>query len=456
MELDLFIGRFHPLVVHLPIGFLLLAIIMELISIKYPQKFLLSQAVKLTLIAGIFGSIITIVTGLLLSNEGSYNMETLNTHKLMGISVLILSVIFLLIKHFVSGYPSKISMIFALLFFILISLTGHLGGVLTHGEDYLFQYAPTFIRQIAGMEKAKKEDLSTIHPDSVNIYTHILQPMLESKCVTCHNINKNEGGLILTSFSEVLIGSENGGVINIQDPYESTLLARVTLPIGHKKFMPPKGLALSFGEIKILEWWIKSGADSTLKFSDMQLDDEMISMIDRDYSLDYKAKPFIEKIIVDPVSNQTVGMLESAGYIVEPLGESTNLVSLKFQSDKINIKDIELLQKAREQVTWLNLSNCGLSDDMIAKINVMQNLTRLDIHSNPINGKGIADLQVLQHLESINLYNTDLSDSGLFEIVKMRGLKRLYVWQTNVSDQALGQAQKENPDLKIDSGFNLN
>ncbi len=456
MEIDLFIGRFHPLVVHLPIGFLLLAIIMELISIKYPEKFLLSQAVKLTLIAGILGSIVTIVTGLLLSNEGNYDIDTLNTHKWMGISILILSIILLSIKHFASDYSSKISMILSVLFFILISATGHLGGVLTHGEDYLFQYAPTFVRQIAGMEKNEKQDFSSIHPDSINIYTHILQPVLEAKCVECHNPSKKEGDLILTSFSNLMIGGEDGKIINTQDPYSSSLLTRVTLPLGHKKFMPPKGSPLSFGEIKILECWMSSGADSTTKFSDLKLNNELISIIERDYDLDYNEKPFIEKMLVEPVSSQTIEKLEQGEYLVMNLGVSTNMLSLKFQSNKLTTENLKLLELVKDQVTWLDLSNCDFSDDMLTSISKLINVTRLDLHSNPISDAEIAEIAELKHLESLNLYNTNISDSGLMTIVKMEGLKRLYVWQTKVSDQGLDQAQLKNPTLEIDNGFNLN
>jgi len=455
MELDLFIGRFHPLVVHLPIGFLLLAIIMELFSIKFPEKFRLYQAIKLTLVAGILGSIITIITGLLLSNEGSYDPDTLWTHKWMGITVLIISVFALLLKHYKPEYSSIKSLVVSGVFFVIISLTGHLGGVLTHGEDYLFQYAPDFVKQIAGIKIVEQEDLSSLHPDSINIYKHILQPVLNSKCVECHNSTKKEGKLILTTYNNLMIGGEDGVIVNSHDPYNSTLLLRVTLPNGHIKFMPPKGPPLSFGEIKILACWTNAGADSTVKFSDLKLNSEMIAIIDRDYNLDYNEKPFFEKMIVDPVPDQSIDQLEKAGYVVESLGGSNNMISLKFQSANINLKTVEMLELVKDQVTWLNLSKCDVSDDMISIIGEMNNITRLNLHSNPVTDEGISHITDLKHLESLNLYNTNLMDSGLLKIVKMENLKRLYIWQTKVTDEALAEAKKLNPDLSIDHGFNL-
>lgn len=456
MDLELFLGRFHPLVVHLPIGFLFLAIIMELFSMKFPKKYNLNQAVKIALLTGILGSSITVITGILLSAEGSYNIDTLNAHKWMGISVLVVSIVALSFKQFISSYSIMNSMVLSMTFIVLISFTGHFGGVLTHGEDYLFQYAPRFVQKIAGIENIEKEDLSSLHQDSINVYAQIIQPVFEKKCTGCHNINKNEGKLILTSYKDLKNGGEDGLILNIQDPYKSTLLTRVTLPHNNKKFMPTKGTPLSFGEIKILAWWISTGADSTTKFSDVKLDNEIIAIIDRDYGLDYTDKPYYEKIRVEPVQVKIVEKLNEAGFDVESLGESNNLISLKFNPSTLTEGVVKQLEIVNEHITWLDLSNCFVSDNMLVEINKMHNLTRLDLHSNPITDEGITQLTRLKHLESLNLYNTNLSDSGLFDITKMEGLKRLYVWQTNVTERGLDQARSENPDLSIIHGFDLN
>lgn len=456
MDIELFLGRFHPLVVHLPIGFLFLAIIMELFSMIFPKKYHLNQAVKIALLTGIIGSSITVITGLLLSAEGSYNIDTLNAHKWLGISVLVVSIIALLIKQFISVYSIRNSTVLSVIFIGLISFTGHFGGVLTHGEDYLFQYAPRLIQQLAGIEHIEKKDLTFLHQDSVNVYTHIIQPMLGEKCAGCHNINKNEGKLILTSYSDLKNGGEDGIILNIQDPYKSTLLTRVTLPNDSKKFMPPKGTPLSYSEIKILKWWIGTGADSTTNFSDIKLDKEIIAIINRDYGVDYTDKPYYEKINVEPVQVKIVEKLNKAGFDVESMGESNNLISIKFKAAELTDGDVKTLEMVNENVTWLDMSNCSVSDNMLAVINKMHNLTRLDLHSNPITDEGIVQLTRLKHLESLNLYNTNLSDSGLFDIMNMEGLKRLYVWQTNVTEEGLGQARLANPDLSIIHGFDPN
>jgi uncharacterized membrane protein len=56
MEAAYFIGRFHPLVVHLPIGFLLLALLMQWAS-SYERFAHLRSAVRFSIFWAMFGSL---------------------------------------------------------------------------------------------------------------------------------------------------------------------------------------------------------------------------------------------------------------------------------------------------------------------------------------------------------------------------------------------------------------
>ena len=77
-----FLGRFHPLIVHLPIGILMMAAILQLIAIKSTKfKNLLDPAISITLFWGGLSSIGAVSIGWLLSLQGGYDTDTLFWHK---------------------------------------------------------------------------------------------------------------------------------------------------------------------------------------------------------------------------------------------------------------------------------------------------------------------------------------------------------------------------------------
>jgi len=77
-----FIGHFHPLVVHLPIGILLFAFFLELIQLKSSTNF--SQAILIGTIVGTAFAIVSATMGWLLSLDGGYDESLLNYHQYAG------------------------------------------------------------------------------------------------------------------------------------------------------------------------------------------------------------------------------------------------------------------------------------------------------------------------------------------------------------------------------------
>ena len=49
--------------------------------------------------------------------------------------------------------------------------------------------------------------------DSVSLYNSVVMPILDNKCVKCHNQNKSKGDLILNSQEAMLKGGESGSVL---------------------------------------------------------------------------------------------------------------------------------------------------------------------------------------------------------------------------------------------------
>ncbi|TAH03003.1 MAG: DUF2231 domain-containing protein, partial [Sphingobacteriales bacterium] len=129
-----FIGRFHPLLVHLPIGILLLAILFEWLPARKPYKSI-RRSIRFILWIGFLGAAASGITGYLLSQSGGYDSEAVSWHQYAGIILIVLSFVYAWVRGQKQFRP-----IFKLLSIValgLITVTGHLGGTLTHGEGYL-------------------------------------------------------------------------------------------------------------------------------------------------------------------------------------------------------------------------------------------------------------------------------------------------------------------------------
>src|SRR5688572_11873986 len=100
-------GRFHPLLVHLPIGILFLAFFFEFAS--YFSKFKkLRQAVQPSLFAGALFSIAAVASGLILSKEGGYDDHLLILHRNTGIATaLFTTLLYFLRKSAVTFFEDR-------------------------------------------------------------------------------------------------------------------------------------------------------------------------------------------------------------------------------------------------------------------------------------------------------------------------------------------------------------
>ena len=89
-----------------------------------------------------------------------------------------------------------------------------------------------------------------------------IQPMLESRCLECHNPDKVKGDLLMHTVEAMLKGGDTGAGITPGKPDESEIVKRVVLPADDDEVMPPKksGPPLSPKEIEMLKQWVAQGA----------------------------------------------------------------------------------------------------------------------------------------------------------------------------------------------------
>ena len=85
-----------------------------------------------------------------------------------------------------------------------------------------------------------------------------IKPLLESRCLSCHNPNNKKGDLSLATAVEGTAFSAD--LFSPRKPEESRLLSVITSSDGNPPEMPKKGEALNSEEVETLRQWIKEGA----------------------------------------------------------------------------------------------------------------------------------------------------------------------------------------------------
>ena len=127
-------GRFHPLIVHLPIGFLLLGLMMLVFDRKENKH---QKIIRFTFFWGTLSALAAILTGTVQYTREGYPWEDIQGHLILGVLTFVFSfLIYLKLKGY--AFFQRISYRFlGYALVVILTITGHLGGNLTHGKDHL-------------------------------------------------------------------------------------------------------------------------------------------------------------------------------------------------------------------------------------------------------------------------------------------------------------------------------
>ncbi|MGZ5248269.1 MAG: DUF2231 domain-containing protein, partial [Flavitalea sp.] len=254
------VGRMHPLVLHFPIVLMIVAIVAELFLSSRKDYSDVGDWLLLS-VAGT--AVLTSIMGLLLSVEGGYEEDALFFHKYGGIVLSLLALTWYAFR--VKLRQRKIATVLVGMVSVMaIIVTGHQGANITHGEDFLL-----------GPISSDEEQPPVLMEDAV-VFTHMVMPVLESKCISCHNSGKAKGELIMESAELLIKGGKNGSLWDTTVADLGLMFERIHLPLEKKEHMPPKGKPqLTEQEIEILERWVRGGADFEVKVAELKDSDTL-------------------------------------------------------------------------------------------------------------------------------------------------------------------------------------
>jgi len=257
------LGRMHPMLLHFPIVLLLVSLIMEFFQFKINEdsKVFYKSITSKIMFSGILLAAITVIMGIFLSLEEAYEGgDVLNWHKWSGVSIVFLASLIFIFRAS-NWYKDAVAKAGAIILSFIIVLAGHFGAVLTHGENFV-------------LEPITKSSLVPI--EQALVYDHVIQPIFQEKCVSCHSDEKLKGKLKLTDSASIMKGGKTGKLYVPGDPKVSLLLERIHMPLSNKKHMPPSGKPqLSEEEIRILFNWIKDRPDFKKRVMDLPATDSI-------------------------------------------------------------------------------------------------------------------------------------------------------------------------------------
>ncbi|WP_245747480.1 c-type cytochrome domain-containing protein [Parapedobacter koreensis] len=445
----LFLGRWHPLLVHLPIGMLILAFAFALLSRKTTYA-TLSSAVPATLLFGAVSAVLASISGYLLSLSGGYNSSALSLHQGLGISAALVSILCWLLYRKSLGESDVLSRLrrfrFALLtlLVVLLSVAGHYGGTLTHGEGYLTEALPERARLLLGWQP---EQMVIENVQEAAIYTDIIQPIFNQRCQSCHGTRKQEGDLALHTLEALMRGGESGQVLVPGDAEASELYHRLILPEGDADRMPPKGRTpISTDQIQLIAWWINAGAPEDMQVKDIDQPETMQPIL---LALEGK----VDIADIPPADPKIVEQLRAKNIKVVPLAAGKNQLAVNaINYPHFSAEEAQLLAGLGENVIQLRLSNTQITDNALQPIGQLAGLRHLYLDNTAIGNAGLAYLHACKTLQYLNLVNTKVTDEGLLILAKLPALQTVYLYQSEVTIHGIEQLVRERPELTIDTG----
>lgn len=454
MDFNLFFGRFHPIIVHLPIGFMILILLVELSFFLIKQK-LNKNVLKVSWFFCFISSVFASFTGLLISSKGHYIEENLLYHKVFGFIVVGFSFISWLLTNDSIQNLFKLKTGIRLLtnssLFIVLTITGHFGGNLTHGEDYLTEFSP--INKVTHNKdfiiKANNDNL-----DSLALFKDLIKPIFDSKCVSCHNAEIKRGDFDMTTFESIKRGGGSGNPLNNLNPRESLLLERITLPTKNIKFMPPDGETVSYDEINLIFWWIKNLDKSDFPLSSIEFDEQTKDVLKYLYAINLEPKQWDQRLILPNLDKSLIKNLDENIFEIKFLTNQQSFISVKVLKQGLTNKELDELDLIKEHIVYFDFSNVTLKDFDFNSLNRFKNLVQLKLNYNNVQDTNILAFKELENLEVLNLIGTKITDKCFEDLSKFKNLKRVYVWNTGVSFEELNNFNSKNSNpLLIGSTF---
>ena len=441
-----FLGRYHPVVLHFPVALLVLAALLEVIRTARPG----ARGIPLSLVM-FFASasaVTAMALGWLLMHADAVKGPLVHRHMQGGIALAILSVLTLFTCLLAeSGVERRaVPWIYRGLLIATCALlvrTAHDGGAITHGEDFLDEYAP--------WHKAKPHQAFLFPVNKPlaqwDIYAHVVAPILQERCSECHKARNVRGGLELESWAAIQRGGKDGPVLTAGAPEKSLLFQRINLPLEHQEHMPPRRRAQpSPEEMALLRRWIALGAPEKGTLAAVHLDSRLLSVVGQLPALLRSGSPAAENADSREIDPVAVAKLRAglAAEVARLQAKYPNIITYESRQSadlclnaaplgrNFGDEDLVVLAPLRDRIVWADLSGTAVTDRSAPAVGALRSLRVLKLANAAVGDSFVAALASLQQLESLNIYDTSVTPAAMSGFGRLHAIRRIYVASTKI------------------------
>lgn len=398
-----FIGRLHPMVLHLPIG--LFAGLMIAETWWAIRKAPADRALRRVLVwMTAFAAGMTAAAGYILSEEPGYTGNTVTLHMWLGFAVVAV----LFVAAVFASLP-KASRAYALTLILgtaVLVPTGHFGASMTHGSDFLFEPFRAIEPPMLDAPPVSNEPLleaavpvdGNPQPAVVpSAFTTEVEPILAAYCLSCHGPTKQRGSLALHTPTDIFRGGKSGSLVVAGKPEESELYRRLVLPMEDEKHMPKAGKPQpSTEEIEAIRRWVEMGAamEAGVKGAEPEKPTTVAEI----------PKAPAAPAIIEP-SKEAIALLKGRLVHVEVIDPASRGLWIDFAGAAV-IADAELaklLQPLSSHVLELRMAGCDVGEATAAVIGSMPKLERLDLSRTPITIEQVRLIAAVKSLQRLTL-----------------------------------------------------
>jgi hypothetical protein len=391
----------------------------------------------------------TFISGYLLFTNGEYTGLLMDEHfnGALGTAILlIVSFLFFLFREKKSWIPPLFTG--ALVLTNAFALyTGHQGGSLTHGRNFLTEYT-ALMNNPKAVEELRSDSL-------VFLYEDMIEPILESRCAGCHNSLRAKGGISVSSLTALYQKGESGKRAVVHSLADSSeLYRRLILPDSLDDHMPPAGKTpLERKEIQLIKYWINAGARSEMPL--VNLPDSVTNMLVIPLSTAIKKYRFDlvrTQLNREKTTEELIALASDIEMVIRPdsLAEGDlYMLSNKFPPVTFTGKKLLELKPYFELFSKVSVASSEIDDADLYFFTNMTNLQELYLQKTKVQGQGLLYLSKLPRLEKLNLSFTGTDDKLLLELLRFPALKEVYLYGTKVSYPVIQAVQAYKPELKI-------
>ena len=471
-----FFGRFHILLVHMPIGLLFLVPLMEVAGwFRWGQK--ARKGVPFVLWMAVLSAAAASFLGYLMMHAEDVTGAWMEKHMWTGLAVGVFAVLALVFKL------AKIGPLYAIMLLGAVGATmgaGHFGGAMVHGRDYLTKDAPDRLKPLMEIGLSSEQDNDDAFEELVDalmvaaggdeavvdgsdegleegaggapgagdepdggesqgevavaipeqqVFADFVLPILKGKCTECHSEEKIKGKLRLDTHEMIMAGADGSDYETVipKDAEGSELIARVLMPEDDDLFMPPDGKdKLTEPEIEVLKWWIAGGAPAEGTVAEHQADEAMLTALAA--VAESLATGEDVEVIVD------AGAPEGIWPTLSEEEQQQRIDAALAAADEGGFSVLPIsAEDDRLRVSAVNASASFGDDQLKALEPVAERVVWLDIGRTQVTDSGLSSIGAMRNLERLHLEQTAVTDAGMKHLAGLTRLEYLNLYGTDVT-----------------------